>query len=207
MPWDPSAGGGAWDPNNPTALTKLIYDGWRPIMELDGLKEGGAGVPPAIGKYTWGLDLSGQSGGQASSYHVGPVSHRSSLVGPVSNRSGLEGAGGIGGLLATLDTQGTATTADDKTYLYCYDALGNVGQVVEYATPAFTWSLAAKYRYSPYGTVLHSDGAYADTNPFRFSTKWHDDDNGAGVLRLSVLFAVVGAVVDEGSDWGGWWAE
>ncbi len=28
-PRDPNAGGGAWDPNNPTALTKFIYDGWR----------------------------------------------------------------------------------------------------------------------------------------------------------------------------------
>ncbi len=143
------------------ADVKFVYHGWRLLMERDGMNEGGTGVPPVIRSYTWGPDLSG-------------------LVGPVSNRSSLDGAGGIGGLLATYDTQGTVTTSDDEKYLYFYDANGNVGQVVNYqATPTtFYWSTKAHYQYSPYGTVLSMTGDYAEENPFRFSTKYHDDETG-----------------------------
>ena len=41
---------------SPTAVTKFVYDGWRVIMELDGLNS------DAISrKHTWGLDLSGST--------------------------------------------------------------------------------------------------------------------------------------------------
>ncbi len=138
------------------ADVKFVYHGWRLLIERDGTNN-----DVVTHKYTWGLDLSG-------------------LVGPVSNRSSLDGAGGIGGLLATYDTQGTVTTSDDEKYLYFYDANGNVGQVVNYqATPTtFYWSTKAHYQYSPYGTVLSMTGDYAEENPFRFSTKYHDDETG-----------------------------
>jgi hypothetical protein len=51
--------------------------GWLMLMELDALNHSAV-----VRKYTWGLDLAGQSGGQTSGL------------------PGLEGAGGIGGLLA-----------------------------------------------------------------------------------------------------------
>ncbi len=54
-------------------------------------------------KNTWGLDLAGVQGGSGA----------------------LDSAGGIGGLLATLDTQGTTTTTDDKKYVYFYCAHGS----------------------------------------------------------------------------------
>ena len=44
-------------------------------------------------KYTWGLDLS----------------------------QSLHGAGGVGGLLAAVETQGTSSTADDDSYWFLYD--------------------------------------------------------------------------------------
>ena len=84
---------GSW--GTPTAVTKYVYDGWRVIMELDGLNN-----DVVTRKYTWGLDLSGS----------------------------LEGAGGIGGLLATEDV---TTTSNDRTFIYFYEPNGNVGQVVE----------------------------------------------------------------------------
>lgn len=101
-------------------------------------------------KYTWGLDLSGT----------------------------LQGAGGVGGLLAVYDTAGTTSTSDDASYGYLYDTNGNVGQLVDFADG----SLAAKYEYDPYGGPLLDaanasvSGPYAATNPFRFSTKYFDDE-------------------------------
>ena len=131
---------------SPTAVTKFVYDGWRVIMELDGLNS------DAISrKHTWGLDLSGS----------------------------LEGAGGIGGLLGTYDTLGTAQINDDRTFLYFYDANGNVGQLVETTAGPNYGVLAAHYDYTPYGQVLSAAGDYAD-QPFRFSTKWIDEETGLG---------------------------
>jgi RHS repeat-associated protein len=91
-------------------------------------------------------------------------------------------AGGIGGLLAV--STGTA----DEDYLYMYDANGNVGQLVAWATgyggaSSNEWHadrLVATYEYDAYGKVLSSSGTYAAANPFRFSTKWFDDESGLG---------------------------
>ncbi|MBK8915521.1 MAG: hypothetical protein IPM64_13160 [Phycisphaerales bacterium] len=88
--------------------TRFVYDGWNLIQELNVPT---SGDPTVLRQYTWGLDLSGQSG--------------NSTVG------GLHGAGGIGGLLAVLDTNNTTTTGDDRSFAYLYDANGNVGQLVE----------------------------------------------------------------------------
>lgn len=96
-------------------------------------------------KYTWGLDLSGTP----------------------------QGAGGIGGLLAMQDTKGTASTADDASYLYFYDANGNVGQLLD-----GSGAIAAKYEYDPYGNLTLAGGDAAATNPFRFSTKYFDVETG-----------------------------
>ncbi len=90
--------------------------------------------------YAWGLDLSGS----------------------------LQGAGGIGGLLARVDV------AADKAHLYLYDANGNVGQLVD----AEDGVLEAAYEYDPYGNGIRAQGAYAEMNPFRFSTKYCDSEIG-----------------------------
>ena len=102
-----------------------------------------------VRKYTWGLDLSRT----------------------------LHGAGGIGGLLACVETQGTTGEEDDQRYWFFYDANGNVGQVLD-ATNTGNITLAAHYEYDPYGNVITSSGPYRDANPFRFSTKWFDSETG-----------------------------
>jgi hypothetical protein len=71
----------AW--TGPVEVTKYVYNGWRVIMELDGL----AGDIPTR-KFSWGLDLAAQAG----------------------QLNSLESAGGIGGLLAAEDSAGTGTT-------------------------------------------------------------------------------------------------
>ncbi|MGD8454626.1 MAG: RHS repeat-associated core domain-containing protein [Phycisphaerae bacterium] len=113
------------------------------------------GSDDVIRKYTWGLDLAGQHGGVNS----------------------LESAGGIGGLLAMEAPQ---TVGDPLKYVYLYDANGNVGQLVDLAAATVTAGLVAKYEYDPYGAVVAQSGDYAATNPFRFSTKYWDDETGLG---------------------------
>jgi len=39
-------------------------------------------------------------------------------------------------------------------------------------------SLAAEYEYDPFGQVIRATGPMAKANPFRFSTKYQDDDSG-----------------------------
>jgi len=124
------------------------------------------------------------------------------LAGQNGQLNSLESAGGIGGLLAVYDTNGTTSgqnpTEDDKTYVYLYDANGNVGQLVDWIdipdweskqlTSAQAWHadrLVARYEYDPYGNVVGPDTGlpgdpYTTTNPFRFSTKQWDDETGLG---------------------------
>ena len=83
--------------------------------------------------YVWGLDLS----------------------------QGMQGAGGVGGLLAMTDGAGS--------YYYTYDANGNVGQMISAADS----SIAARYEYDAFGGAIVADGAMADENPYRFSTKYY----------------------------------
>ena len=80
----------------------------------------------------------------------------------------LSGAGGIGGLLFTkLHTSG-------KTFANGIDLNGNVTLLVNVATG----QSAATYEYGPFGEPLRQSGEYAALNPFRFSTKYTDDETG-----------------------------
>lgn len=49
-----------------------------------------------------------------------------------------------------------------------YDANGNVGQIIDWLSGG---RIVAYYEYDPYGGKLVATGAYAASNPFRFSTK------------------------------------
>lgn len=95
-----------------------------------------------IRNYVWGNDLSGT----------------------------LEGAGGIGGVLAF-----TANFAgQSETHYFAYDGNGNVTALIT----AANGSVAARYGYSPTGKTLVADGTAADDNPIRFSTKYGDPETG-----------------------------
>jgi RHS repeat-associated protein len=91
--------------------------------------------------FTWGLDLSGS----------------------------LQGAGGVGGLLAvTVPSGGNA-----GTYFPCYDGNGNVMALVN-----TSGTVSASYEYGPFGELLTTPSGLALANPFRFSTKYQDDETG-----------------------------
>jgi RHS repeat-associated protein len=88
-------GASDWEAD-PNSWTRWVYYDWLPILVLDGLDS-----DAILRKFTWGLDLAGQSGSQS-----------------------ITAAGGIGGLLATRDE------ADAKSYVHFYDANGNTGQLI-----------------------------------------------------------------------------
>ncbi len=79
----------------------------------------------------------------------------------------LQGAGGVGGLLITRDAAlGTVNCAG-------YDGNGNVMALVN----AADGKVNAQYEYGPFGEVLRATGPMARANPFRFSTKYQDDES------------------------------
>jgi len=88
--------------------------------------------------YLWGLDLSGT----------------------------MQGAGGVGGLLAITD-------ASQGSHFCAYDGNGNVTALVK----ADGSGLTAQYEYGPFGELLRATGPMARANPFRFSTKYQDDES------------------------------
>ncbi len=85
---------------------------------------------PVTNHHVWGLDLSGS----------------------------LQGAGGIGGLLARVDGA--------EAYLYAFDGNGNVTDIVD-----TNGAIIATYEYDPFGRTSAQTGDYAVANPWRFSTK------------------------------------
>ncbi|WP_158279941.1 RHS repeat-associated core domain-containing protein [Coraliomargarita sinensis] len=91
---------------------------------------------PAIrSTYVWGLDLSGTT----------------------------QGAGGVGGLLAVNNQNGS-------TYYPAFDGNGNV--MAYYA--ADTGESVAEFEYGPFGEPLRETGPNAEAFNFRFSTKYQD---------------------------------
>lgn len=94
------------------------------------------GGTTSISSYVWGLDLSGT----------------------------LQGAGGVGGLLAI--TQAGATS------LPYYDGNGNVMGLVD----ADSGANVAVYEYGPFGETFRTTGSRATSNPWRFSTKYADKE-------------------------------
>jgi len=88
--------------------------------------------------YLWGMDLSGS----------------------------MQGAGGVGGLLAIND--------DSLGGHFCaYDGNGNVTGLVKASDP----TVITKYEYGPFGELIRASGAMAKANPFRFSTKYQDEES------------------------------
>ena len=86
-----------------------------------------------LSSYTWGLDLSGS----------------------------LQGAGGVGGLVAVK-------TASNGTHFAAFDGNGNVAALVD----GGNGTGSASYEYGPFGETIRATGPLALTNPFRFSTKY-----------------------------------
>jgi len=87
-----------------------------------------------------------------------------------------QGAGGVGGLLGLVvwgegpDLSRVATS----WHLAVADGNGNVTALVDAATGTVT----GRYEYGAFGEPLRASGPAAGLNPFRFSTKYQDDETG-----------------------------
>ena len=80
----------------------------------------------------------------------------------------LEATAGVGGLVRIADH------ITNTSYFPSYDSNGNVAALLR----ATDGEAVAKYEYSPFGELLRCEGTYAKSNPFRFSTKFYDEEIG-----------------------------
>jgi RHS repeat-associated protein len=85
----------------------------------------------------------------------------------------LEGAGGIGGLLARTDSLTLSAGLSGAHAYYVADGNGNVTMLIS------TQQLAvAKYQYDPFGNALALSGPLAEANLYRFSSKERHENSG-----------------------------
>lgn len=83
----------------------------------------------------------------------------------------LEGAGGLGGLLAR--SHGYSSGNWSTHNFYHADGNGNITYLVNSSQ-----ALAASYRYDPFGNTTASSGTLASANVYRFSSKECNDQSG-----------------------------
>jgi RHS repeat-associated protein len=146
----PPLNGAAWGRNQSYGPVNLRYgtggaDGnWSLVSETHYLYDGNRVIQERDGNntptvsYTRGSDLSG----------------------------GLEGAGGIGGLLAR--SHGYSAGSWTVHNFYHADGNGNITMLIDNST---TPTITAAYRYDPFGNTISSSGSLAGANIYRFSSK------------------------------------
>jgi len=108
----------------------------------------------------WNLLVETDSGNNAKLYYLWGLDLSGSM----------EGAGGVGGLLRVRENLGGTNYAH---YAVAHDGNGNVAGLLELS--GGTWH--ANYEYGPFGETTRLSGPFARTNPFRFSTKFQDDES------------------------------
>ena len=129
--------------------TRFLYDGWNLIAEYGGVQSAGEVLFYLQASHIWGLDLSGT----------------------------LQGAGGVGGLLATaLSDDGFLSS---QSYFPAFDGNGNITAWLNQSG-----TLIGRTDYSPFGQLI---AQYKFTQPgddtlsrlpFGFSTKYTDKETG-----------------------------
>lgn len=80
----------------------------------------------------------------------------------------IQGAGGVGGLLE-ISYYGSSTT----NCFPVFDGNGNVAALIN----AADGTIVANYEYAAFGEPIRATGVLAKNNPFRFSTKYDDDES------------------------------
>jgi len=133
---------------NPTSDVAFVYDGWNLVAEVN------ATAKTMVRGYVWGTDLSGS----------------------------IQGAGGVGGLLWVRPSgQNPQFVAHDGNpdLRYGTDAArhsSSVGLHVVGWTDAANGAATARHEYGPFGEAIRRTGTLASQNPFRWSTKYTDDE-------------------------------
>jgi len=85
----------------------------------------------------------------------------------------MEGAGGIGGLLARTDNGQLIIGGSSAHAYYHSDGYGNVKELINSSQ-----AIVAKYEYDPFGNILSQSGSLADANTYRFSSKEWNANSG-----------------------------
>ena len=114
----------------------FAYDNWNLIHETATAIDGGTTNVSEV-QYFWGLDLS----------------------------DSLQGAGGVGGLLAA--------SSNGQYYFPTYDNNGNVTKYIDESG-----IVVAAYEYDDFGRTISQSGSLADFFRHRFSTKYYEDETG-----------------------------
>jgi RHS repeat-associated protein len=92
-------------------------------------------------------------------------------------------AGGAGGLLLIRETKGNTTTD-----IYpLYDGTGHVTALTNSSS-----ELLAQYAYGPFGEKIHGNGPLAQSNPWRYATKYFDAETGLYYYGKRYLDPVTG---------------
>ena len=115
-------------------LHSFVYDSWNLIHETVATISGVTTNTAEI-QYFWGADLSNT----------------------------LQGAGGVGGLLAL--------SVNGDFYFPTYDNNGNVTKYIDE-----NGNVVAAYEYNPFGKTISQSGPLADFFRHRFSTKYYDSE-------------------------------
>ena len=112
----------------------FVYDDWNLIHETISAIDGGTTNITEV-QYFWGVDLS----------------------------DSLQGAGGVGGLLAV--------SHNGQFYFPAYDNNGNITKYIDESG-----NIAATYEYDDFGRTISQSGSLADFFRHRFSTKYYDPE-------------------------------
>jgi YD repeat-containing protein len=154
-----------------TALTNADSCRWAYTYDALGQASSGKkswpdGTPVAGQQFEYGFDDIGNQKSASAGRDQNP---RSSVAQSFTSGTDLsgnqQGAGGVGGLLAV-------NVIANGTNFVAFDGNGNVSGLVNAADGTFS----AQYEYGPFGEVLRQTGPMAKANPFRFSTKYQDDE-------------------------------
>ena len=159
-----------WDGENrltrmvSTNLTKTLaftydYQGRR-IEKKVWNNTTGTGTPAVYLKYLYdGWNLIAELNGNSSNAKVRTYTWGLDVSGSTTE------AGGVGGLLLIDDNT-------NGVHFVSYDLNGNVMGLIK----ATNGTISASYEYGPFGELLVSTGTMASSNPFRFSTKYRDNE-------------------------------
>jgi len=140
---------------------RFLYDGWNLIAEYTAASAAPGAALTLTASHTWGIDVSGTA----------------------------QGAGGVGGLLASTLHDG----ASSQTFLPSFDGNGNISA---WSDPG--GALLTRTDYSPFGQVVarYRLGPPGDTRPdrlaFGFSTKYTDAESGLLYYGYRYLDPVAG---------------
>jgi RHS repeat-associated protein len=148
------------------------WQGWRTVFEYDGLSRLRCRLEFTVEdgdkSYDWYFD----HGVQYIYDGMRVIQERNEVYTPTvsytrgTDLSGsLQGAGGIGGLLARSTGNYSSGNWTNHAY-YHADGNGNITCLISAGQ-----SVVASYRYDPFGNTISKTGTLADANVYRFSSK------------------------------------